>query len=124
DLAVGLSDPFVVGFSDSVLLRVVGGDPNRNGVWGADDPSVLRGGLIQPRDLATSYLWGRITGTVPGTRMRLVNQPLSSSEYVAIACWIEGLDPANSPNPEDAIAYDTCSFAKNPIDYTKHMPGS
>jgi hypothetical protein len=119
DLAVGISDPFITAFSDSVLLRVVGGDPNRNGVWGAEDASIARGALVEPKSLATSYLWGRITGSVPGTRMPLANQPLSSSEYVAIACWIEGLDAAPPPSAEDPIRYDDCSFAQNPTDYAR-----
>src|SRR5436305_661422 len=94
DATVGMANPFIADFSDSVMARVVGGNPNKNGVWGADDPNAVKGALVTPKDLGSSYLWGRITGSVPGTRMPLANQPLSNAEYTAIACWIEGLDPA------------------------------
>jgi hypothetical protein len=117
EIDVGMNDPYIMDFSDSVLARAVGGDPNRNGVWGADDPHVAKGALISPANRANSYLWGRITATVPGTRMPLANKPLSNSEYVALACWIEGIDPRAALGVEDAIDYDGCAFAKNPTRY-------
>jgi hypothetical protein len=109
-------DPYVVAFVDGVLAAARAGDPNRNGVYGADDPNAA-GALIVPGSPAKSYLFGRITGSVPGTRMPLANQPLSNAEYAAIACFIEGLDPDGDASALDEIDYDRCLFAKSPIEY-------
>jgi hypothetical protein len=106
-------DPFVQEYIDDVMASLTPGDPNENGVFGADDRADDDGAaVIEPGSLARSYLWGRITGTVPGSRMPLANQPLSDAEYVAVACFIEtlGADAA----PEAAIDYDHCDFAKDP----------
>jgi hypothetical protein len=93
------------------LATVRGGDPNANGVFGSDTPmKMLAAGYP-----LQSYLIGRITGTVPGTRMPLANQPLSDPEYVAIFCWIETLD--DDPQPSDAIDYENCRFAHDPTSY-------
>jgi hypothetical protein len=78
-------------------------------VWGFGDPSVEPGALIVPGSLSQSYLWGRLNGTVPGTRMPLANQPLSESEFRALACWIEGVDPKNA-SVDDPIDYASCTF--------------
>jgi hypothetical protein len=115
-LTVGAMDPFLFDFVDTVLLTAIGGDANRNGVFGADD-AAQSGAVVAPGSLGASYLWGRITGTVPGSRMPLANQALSNAEYVAIACWIEGLNPDAPQDARAAIDYDTCNFAKNPIAY-------
>lgn len=48
--------------------------------------------------------------------MPLANRPLSNAAYAALACWIEGLDPAASADPERAIDYDNCQYAKAPSD--------
>lgn len=108
---------------DEVLATVIVGDPNQNGVYGADEPEGL-GAMVVPGDPESSYLWGRLTGTVPGFRMPLANQPLSLDEYIALACWIEGLDPddagPDSPPPagDAPIDYDNCAFAAAPVDYS------
>lgn len=99
---------------DGILASVTGGDPNRNGTWGADGTGT-HGGVVVRGSLEASYLWGRITGTVPGSRMPLANAPLTDVEYVAMACWIETLDA--NPSAEDPIDYDACEFAKNPVSY-------
>jgi hypothetical protein len=118
DIDLGPSMPYLADFIDGIMATVVGGDPNRNGVFGGDDPSVPKGALITSGSLERSYLWGRITGTVPGSRMPLANKPLANAEYVALACWIEGLDARNAMNAEAAINYDSCSFAKSPVAYS------
>jgi hypothetical protein len=97
---------------DAILSTVRGGDPNGNGVYGFESDG---GALIVPGELERSYLWGRVTGTAPGTRMPLANEPLSNAEYAALACWIEGL--RGTPSVNDRIDYDRCSYAKAPIDY-------
>lgn len=103
--------------ADSILATVRGGDPNHNGTFGAE--SVPAGAVIHAGDLSRSYLWGRITGTVPGSRMPLANDPITFPGYVAIACWIESLDDTDAaPDAEGPIDYDTCTFADEPIDYT------
>lgn len=115
-IKANLTDPYILDFVDSVMQTAVGGDTNQNGIYGADAPETS-GVLVWPGSLEKSYLWGRITGTVPGSRMPLANQPLSNAEYVAIGCWIEGLDPDGEPSAVDAIDYDSCRYAKNPVDY-------
>jgi hypothetical protein len=93
------------------LANVRGGDPNNNGVFGADEPWMM---LAAGYPLQ-SYLVGRITGTVPGSRMPLANEPLTDPEYVAIFCWIETLD--DDPQPSDRIDYENCRFAHEPTSY-------
>lgn len=93
------------------LASVAGGDPNGNGVYGAEDAWAE----IHPGRPEKSYLWARITGTVPGTRMPLANQALSNPEYVAIACWIETI--GRSPRADQAIDYEGCRYARAPGDY-------
>jgi hypothetical protein len=93
------------------LGRVRGGDPNANGVFGSTAPWTM----LAPGYPLQSYLIGRITGTVPGTRMPLANAPLTDPEYVAMFCWIETLD--DDPQPTDPIDYESCSFARDPTSY-------
>ena len=106
-------------FVDDILTTIIPGDPNGNGVYGAQESDLAGGTLVNPGDLAGSYLWGRVTGTAPGFRMPLANQPLTLDEYVALACWIEGLPADRAPKGDDPIDYDGCAFAANPIDYTE-----
>lgn len=114
-VTVSSADEFLPEFVDAVLATVVGGDPNENGIWGADDPTIAPGAVVVPGSLSRSYLWGRITGTVPGSRMPLANAPITNAGYVAIACWIEGLGESN--DPDDLIDYDHCAYADAPVDY-------
>jgi hypothetical protein len=93
------------------LQTVVGGDPNGNGVFGAEDGWAE----ITPGKPGKSYLWARVTGTVPGTRMPLANQAISNPEYVAIACWIETL--GHHAQVTEEIDYDACWYARTPTDY-------
>ena len=93
------------------LQTVVGGDPNGNGVFGAEDGWAV----ITPGKPEKSYLWARITGTVPGTRMPLANQALSNPEYDAVACWIETL--GHSASVTEKIDYDACWYARTPTDF-------
>jgi hypothetical protein len=112
----GLADnPFIADFVDTALLSIIPGDPNRNGSFGADDSDIeQRATVIAAGSLEMSYLWGRITGTVPGSRMPLANQALTEAEYVAVACFIEGLADHPNPRPEDAIDYAGCAYAEEP----------
>ena len=117
-IAIALQDTFVVDYVDSILATVVGGDNNRNGTYGADVDSIAAGAVVFPGDLDRSYLWGRITGTVPGTRMPLANGPVTQDQYIALACWIEGLSTDPTQNlATDYIDYAGCAFAANPIEY-------
>lgn len=93
------------------LGYVQGGDPNGNGVFGAAEPWLL----VAPGHPDRSYLIGRITGGVPGSRMPLANHPLTDAEYVAIICWIETLGA--EPGAHSPIDYDACGFAKDPKSY-------
>lgn len=116
-IQIGSADTFVIDFVDSVLATVVGGDANRNGIWGGSDPNVQPGALVWAGDPSRSYLWGRVTGKVPGTRMPLANGPVTNPQYIALACWIEGLSDDPTVNAAtDYIDYESCSFAQNPED--------
>jgi hypothetical protein len=113
----GVADnPFIELFIDEVLASLVGGDANRNGTFGADvrgeeEPATI----LDPGSLARSYLWGRITGTVPGSRMPLANEALSDAEYLAVGCFIETLAARGADVAvEDAIDYDNCELARDP----------
>lgn len=97
--------------SDNRQLAIEGlwaGDPNRDGVFGADTDTFT---MVQPGDPERSYLFGRLQATVPGTPMPLANQPLSPAEVIALGCWIEGLDGAPEGDVYAAIEYDDCAFA-------------
>jgi hypothetical protein len=113
ELAAGGDDAGRKQQLDALAASAVGGDPNEDGRWGGD------GALIRPGSLERSYLWGRITGAAPGSRMPLANQPLSADEYVAIACWIEALARLPFPRAADPIDYDACRFAWDPIDHAQ-----
>ena len=115
-ITIGATD-FFFDYVDSILATTVGGDANRNGTYGAD-AGLPYAALVVPGDLDNSYLWGRITGTVPGSRMPLANGPVLNPQYIALACWIEGLvGLEETPQPTDYIDYQACNFAAAPIDY-------
>lgn len=86
-----------------------GGDPNRDGVFGADGDEHFT--EIKAGDPWGSYLLQRLQGNVPGSPMPLANQPLSAAEVVAIACWIEGTDQPEGEGPHATIDYDGCAYA-------------
>ena len=99
-------------FNDDASLletNVSYGDPNRDGVYGAsmDEPMLE----IAPGDPWASYLLQRLQGNVPGSPMPLANQPLSASEVVAIACWIEGTADEGGAETDSVIDYDGCEYA-------------
>lgn len=83
------------------------GDPNRNGTFGADEPYRM----LLPGDPWKSYMLQRVQGNVPGSPMPLANQPLSSAEIIAIACWIEGAAEEGGDSAYAAIDYDGCQYA-------------
>lgn len=86
------------------------GDPNQDGVFGAqaEDEHLLE---LRAGDPWGSYMLQRLQGNVPGSPMPLANQPLSAAEVVAIACWIEGTDQAEGEGPYAVIDYDGCQYA-------------
>ncbi len=96
---------------DASLLEtnVTYGDPNRDGIYGAtmDEPMLE----IAAGDPWNSYLLQRLQGNVPGSPMPLANQPLSASEVVAIACWIEGTADEGGAETDSVIDYDGCDYA-------------
>lgn len=89
---------------------LVVGDPNRDGEFGAGDALHM----LEPGDPERSYLLLRLQGNVPGSPMPLANQPLSSAEIVALACWIESLAaPGAQDDPWLEINYADCEFAES-----------
>ncbi len=102
-------------------VGIVQGDLNQNGTFGAREGNPIA--LINPGAPHTSYLVGRVRGTiegqeVPGTRMPLANQPLSAAEMLALYCWIQGLplDPSAQLTLSSPINYENCSYSANPQD--------
>jgi len=115
-LTIGVDEAFFTEpFIDEAISGLVEGDANENGVFGADESGgVDVATTLAPGSLLRSYFWGRITGTVPGTRMPLANQALSDDEYLAVACFIEGLPADGNVDAEADIDYANCDFAKKP----------
>ncbi|MBL4688649.1 MAG: hypothetical protein JKY37_28940 [Nannocystaceae bacterium] len=95
---------------DSLETRTLGGDLNRDGVFGASDPDVSMREL-NPGNPWQSYLLQRVQGNVPGSPMPLANQPLSAAEIVAVACWIEGADTPEGRAVDAVIDYVNCDYA-------------
>jgi hypothetical protein len=91
-----------------IVEQLQPGDPNANGVYGGTaDPYRL----IVPGDPTRSYLLQRLQGNVPGSPMPLANEPLSSAEIIALACWIEGVTDPDRIAVDAAIDYDDCATA-------------
>jgi len=95
---------------DNLEGGILGGDLNRDGVFGAEEEDVTMREL-NPGNPWQSYLLQRVQGNVPGSPMPLANQPLSAAEIVAIACWIEGADVPAGREVDAVIDYDGCEYA-------------
>jgi hypothetical protein len=89
--------------------EVTPGDPNRDDVFGASSDEAMH--ELMPGDPWNSYLLQRLQGNVPGTPMPLANQPLTASEVIAVACWIEGSAEPGGNEVDSRIDYDNCSYA-------------
>ncbi len=106
--------------SDLMTVGIVQGDLNRNGIFGASQASPHS--LIEPGDPESSYLIGRMRGTmndapVVGSRMPLANQPLTITEMLALFCFVEGLPLDGSwPDMNRPIDYADCSYSVAPED--------
>jgi hypothetical protein len=95
-------------FSESGLPsrpdRIYLGDPNANGVMGAD----LGGRLIKPGDPERSYLLRRLTDPSFGPLMPRANCCYWTKPALrALWCWVDGL-AADGSNALAPIDYDTC----------------
>lgn len=108
--AIQVTGYATLGESEHALLEedLRAGDPNRDGVFGADGERLLE---LKSGDPWGSYLLQRLQGNVPGSPMPLANQPLNAAEVVAIACWIEGTDAPDGDSPYATIDYDGCDYA-------------
>jgi len=93
----------------AVLAEVTEGDPNDDGVFGGSMDDAMQ--EIKPGDPWNSYLLQRLQGNVPGSPMPLANQPLTASEVIAIACWIEGTAEEGGAETNSVIDYDNCEYA-------------
>jgi hypothetical protein len=86
------------------------------------EPTVARpviAGLIVAVVLLVGLLGASVFTDRAIARMPLANAPLTFPAYIGIACWIEGLTGSSAgATPEDAIDYDACEFARNPVDYS------
>lgn len=92
-----------------VIEAVTPGDPNADGVYGGTSEEAMQ--EIKPGDPWNSYLLQRLQGNVPGSPMPLANQPLTASEIIAIACWIEGTADEGGAETNSVIDYDNCEYA-------------
>lgn len=80
------------------------GDPNRNGLFGAD----LDARLIKPGNPASSYLLRRLTDPAAGPLMPRANCcGWSKASLRALWCWVDGLAP-DASNALAPINYDRC----------------
>ena len=80
------------------------GDPNRNGIFGAD----LGGALVVPGDPEKSYLLRRMVDPTAGPLMPRANCcAWTKAALRATHCWIAGLTPSGS-NARDPIDYANC----------------
>lgn len=108
-LVVSAGAPDQVAVADSALAAVVAGDPNQNGVFGAEADDAAAIVVAGNRD--RSYLWRRLLGDVPGSRMPLANGPVTNAQLIALGCWIEGLTGVDGP---EWVDYEACSFFADP----------
>jgi hypothetical protein len=100
DLARQLARAGIPGAADT--LRV--GDPNRNGVFGAD----LGAKLVRPGDPQRSYLLRRLLDPAAGPLMPRANCCAWTRPALrALWCWVAGLAP-DGANALAPINYDTC----------------
>lgn len=118
-LTVTIGDPDQVAVADTALAAVVPGDPNRNGVLGSEASD--RAAMIEPGDRERSYLWRRLLGDVPGSRMPLANGPVTNPQLIALGCWIEGLGGVDGSG---WIDYEACSFFADPPLLAEPEPGT
>ncbi len=80
------------------------GDPNRNGLFGAE----LDARLIKPGNPASSYLLRRLTDPAIGPLMPRANCcGWSKASVRALWCWVDGLAP-DASNALAPIDYDRC----------------
>ncbi len=93
----------------AIVAEVTPGDPNGDGVFGGMAEDSMQ--EIKPGDPWNSYLLQRLQGNVPGSPMPLANQPLTASEIIAIACWIEGTADEGGAETNSVIDYDNCEYA-------------
>ncbi len=97
---------------------IVGGDPNRNDVFGARESDPVH--LLEPGDPENSYLIARLRGImlgveIPGSRMPLANQPFSVPEMLALFCFVEGFpDGGSESDLVGRIDYAGCSYSSDP----------
>lgn len=108
--AIQVTGYAMLGDSAHTLLEddLRGGDPNRDGTFGADGETMHE---LDPGNPWSSYMLQRLQGNVDGSPMPLANQPLTAAEVVAIACWIEGTDDPGGDSPYAEINYDGCDYA-------------
>lgn len=105
DYAVILTDALKGAGTPVDPAAVRAGDPNRNGVYGAE----LGGSIIEPGEPANSYLMHRLTDPSAGPLMPRANCCFwTKAALRALWCWIDGLDP-DGANALDPIDYDRCS---------------
>jgi hypothetical protein len=98
DLRSFLAGPYVPGLATRVVL----GDPNANGVFGAKLGELV----IRPGDPERSFLVQRILGKVL-PRMPLANGDLTPAQIFALECWVRQMRPDGS-NADGPIDYRAC----------------
>lgn len=101
------------GFSDLTeqeraifLYSVITGDPNGDGVFGADSGEA--GLLITPGDPEKSYFVWRMMGWGDAPQMPLAGEPLLPPAQLAVMCWIYNMTEPEDVEALDEIDYSTC----------------
>lgn len=117
--AIGEIQEYQVDQVNNLLeVGIVGGDPNRNAVYGARENSPVH--LLEPGDPETSYLIARLRGImlgaeIPGSRMPLANQPFTIPEMLALFCFVEGFPEGGTQSDlAGRIDYAGCSYSADP----------
>jgi hypothetical protein len=105
NLSMGYRAFFLTPYTPGLNAQVFLGDPNRNGIFGAE----IGGALIAPSAPDKSFLVWRILGKVQ-PQMPLANGDLTPAQIYALQCWILQLDP-KAANADGAIDYTKCPSA-------------
>ena len=101
--APGCGPTVALGDTRALLTDVIGGDPNRNGIFGADDPiEILRAGLPE-----NSYIFLGMTGAVDGLEMPIGGPDAEPPALGALGCWIQQVASPDASDLDALIDYET-----------------
>lgn len=88
------------------LYTVIPGDPNGDGVYGAD--SGEGGLLINPGKPGMSYFVWRMMGWGAAPQMPLAGEPLLPPAQLGVMCWIANMEEGDALDAMEEIDYSNC----------------